>query len=265
MNPKYSLGADPELFVMDIQSGVFVSGHGLIPGTKTAPHPVPFGGVQVDGMALEFNIDPVTNRGDWLRNVDQVRQAMARMIAPTLALTAVPVATFDPDYIRKQPDEATELGCNPDFNAWLLGENPPPVASGPFRTAAGHVHIGWQGRNPDEADHFFECVDLVRHLDNTVGLATVILDPDQTRRSLYGKAGAFRPKPYGVEYRVPSNFWLQNVDLTGWMYDAVEAALNMWDEGDRRGSEEAQTIINNGDAVAARAMLPEYFPIRSAA
>ena len=27
---------------------------------------------------------------------------------------------------------------------------------------------------------------------------------------MYGCAGAFRPKKYGMEYRVPSNYWIKN-------------------------------------------------------
>ena len=49
------IGADPELFVK--KDGVVVSGHDLIQGTKADPFPVQDGAVQVDGMALEFNIE----------------------------------------------------------------------------------------------------------------------------------------------------------------------------------------------------------------
>jgi hypothetical protein len=58
---EFKIGADPEFFLRDKATGKFVSAHGLIPGTKRQPMKVDKGAVQVDGMALEFNIDPVTN------------------------------------------------------------------------------------------------------------------------------------------------------------------------------------------------------------
>ena len=53
------VGCDPEVFVA--KGGKFISAHGMIPGTKKAPHKVERGAVQVDGMALEFNIDPAAS------------------------------------------------------------------------------------------------------------------------------------------------------------------------------------------------------------
>jgi len=49
-----------------------------------------------------------------------------------------------------------------------------------------------------------------------VGNTLVLLDRDEsniTRRKNYGRAGEYRPKPYGLEYRVPSNFWLKHYVL----------------------------------------------------
>src|SRR3546814_1862742 len=54
------------------------------------------------------------------------------------------------------------------------------------------------------------CSDLVKQLDWYLGLWSLGKDKDKVRRSLYGKAGACRIKPYGVEYRVLSNFWIKN-------------------------------------------------------
>ena len=39
-------------------------------------------------------------------------------------------------------------------------------------------------------------------------------DSSNERRELYGQAGRFRPKPYGIEYRTPSNFWTSKKPLT---------------------------------------------------
>jgi hypothetical protein len=47
---------------------------------------------------------------------------------------------------------------------------------------------------------------------------------------MYGRAGAFRPKPYGVEYRVLSNVWLRESSMVKWIWNqtfyAVESLFN---------------------------------------
>jgi hypothetical protein len=45
-------------------------------------------------------------------------------------------------------------------------------------------------------------------LDLRLAVPSLIWDKDKKRRLLYGKAGCFRPKPYGMEYRTLSNAWL---------------------------------------------------------
>ena len=47
-------------------------------------------------------------------------------------------------------------------------------------------------------------------MDYTLGLDSLLLDSDTRRRSMYGRAGSFRFKEYGIEYRTLSNFWIKN-------------------------------------------------------
>src|SRR3546814_5830384 len=80
-----------------------------------------------------------------------------------------------------------------------------------MRCAGGHLHVGWtEGESLGSIQHVMNCSDLVKQLDWYVGLWSLGKDKDKVRRSLYGKAGACRIKPYGVEYRVLSNFWIKN-------------------------------------------------------
>ncbi len=62
------VGADPEVFVKDA-SGQNVSGHGMVPGTKKKPHPVRSGAGQVDGTALEFNIEPSKTEEEFVSRI----------------------------------------------------------------------------------------------------------------------------------------------------------------------------------------------------
>lgn len=252
MDLKIRMGADPELFVR--KQGTFVSGHGLIPGDKRSPHKVNRGAVQVDGMALEFNIDPSDSFDEFDVNLDTVIQELALMV-PDYELVAVPVADFGIEYIAAQPREAKELGCDPDFNAWKNGEaNPRPNAENPFRTGAGHIHLGWgEDFDPRSMEHVSGCCAISRQLDFYLGLPSVLKDKETRRRSMYGRAGCFRSKPYGVEYRVLSNFWVTDKAARKVVYDnALEGITKLYHGKDL--SEEygdIQDIINNSDETEA--------------
>lgn len=230
---EFTIGADPEVFVMD-SSGP-VSAYGMIPGTKADPFKVKNGAVQVDGMALEFNINPAKNEKEFNTNIDSVLTILREM-TPGYELMFEPVAHFGEDYIRSQPKEARELGCDPDYNAYTGLANPSPNVNAPFRTASGHIHIGWtkpkDDKWPTEYDvtdpgHFEACCMLAKTLDLYLGVPSIVWDKDVTRQELYGKPGTFRPKPYGMEYRVLSNKWLEKPHLRSLVYnntiDAIKA------------------------------------------
>ena len=132
----------------------------------------------------------------------------------------------------------------PDFNAWEGNLNPPPDTSANPRTrcAGGHLHVGWT-KDADLSDisHILNGRDLVKQLDYYLGAWSLQKDGDPTRRSLYGKAGACRFKPYGVEYRVLSNFWVST----------KTQRLTVWNR--------MQTAIHD----MRRSFLPEAKPINS--
>jgi hypothetical protein len=242
------IGADPELFVRNPNSGEFVSGYGLIQGDKQNPFRVNCGAVQVDGMALEFNIDPSSTGVEFVNNINSVREQLQNMV-PGYELVAVPVADFSRDYLDNLPREATELGCNPDLNAWSNGSiNPTPDASVSFRSGAGHIHIGW-GKDYDirSKNHLKDCISVVKQLDYYLGIPSLLWDDDNRRRSLYGKAGAFRVKSYGVEYRTLSNAWLNDQRLIMWVYSATRQAVDDLLNGknmEEKYGDLARSIIN---------------------
>lgn len=221
------VGSDPELFVK--KDGEFLSGHDLIPGTKEDPHPVRGGAVQVDGTALEFNTNPANNRRNFHRSTNAVIKALSNMIPDEMELVANPTAHFAKEYMQGLPEKALELGCDPDYNAYTGEQNPVPDANRHFRTGAGHIHVGWTDvKDPFDATHMSECRALVQAMDVFLGAPSILIDDDYRRRELYGKAGAFRPKTYGVEYRVLSNFWVLDSALRGWVYDnTIEAVRRM--------------------------------------
>lgn len=235
----FKIGADPEFFVKKF--GKLTSAYGLIPGTKEKPYKVPRGAVQVDGMALEFNINPANSYSEFEASMSTVLDAIIGMV-PGYEVFVEPVADFGTEYIESQPKEARELGCSPDFNAYTKEANPRPSSSTPFRTASGHIHIGWTDTPVDINDegHLEACRALTKSLDVWLGIPSLAWDQDDRRRSLYGAAGAFRPKPYGMEYRVLSNKWIMDPHLRKVVYhntiEAIKSTFQNPDFGDTKFS-----------------------------
>lgn len=254
---KILIGADPEIFVK--QGGVFVSAHGLIPGDKANPHKVPKGAVQVDGMALEFNIDAAGSEAEFVGNVDHVLGLLAAMV-PGYELVATPVADFSLDYIAAQPAEARELGCDPDYCAYTNGPNPRPNNLLPMRTASGHVHIGWgDGFDVHSGAHDAACKAVARQMDVFLGIPSLFYDDDERRRSMYGKGGAYRRKPYGAEYRTLSNAWLLSKDRMAWVYRNAVKGMEALMAGEAAYTNplcaDVEAIINTSDKKRAEKII----------
>lgn len=255
------VGCDPEMFLK--QAGEFVSAHGLIPGTKAAPHKVDRGAVQVDGMAVEFNIDPVTSSEDFVTSINRVIEQLQGMLTGYEIMPS-PVAHFDEAYMKAQPEEALELGCEPDYNAYNEGQaNPRPDGNVSFRTAGGHVHIGWTADAPvDDPEHIEACIMLSRELDFYLGVPSLFWDMDDQRRNLYGSPGAFRAKSYGVEYRSLSNAWLRREEFMTFVYNQVQRAFHNLANGEsiyNQYGNLAKTIMENNDRDLAHVLI-EHCP-----
>lgn len=249
---KLKIGADPEFFVR--RGSHYLSGHIFPCGTKRMPLATEHGHVQVDGIALEVNVRPSETRDEFIRNVRGVMADVTKIMTdtrPGSQLLSKPSVFIGQSKLASLPQENFILGCEPDFNAWNSNKiNPRPNPEMPIRTGSGHVHIGWtQDANPHNIKHMLECGRIVRQLDYYLGLPSLLWDGDSRRRTLYGKAGAFRPKPYGVEYRVLSNAWVTTDELIGWVFDrAVAAVTDLWAGKDmvaRYGQAAAQYIDNN--------------------
>lgn len=238
---KISIGCDPEFFVRKADTNELVSAYGLIPGDKNNPYEVENGAVQVDGMALEFNTNPAYSYEQFENNVTSVLLQMKKMVGEEYKFDYSPVAEFGQKYIDEQPQKARELGCDPDYNAYTGLANPRPDGNLGIRTASGHIHIGWtEGMDPYDEEHFEACMMLTKQLDYYLGKSSVMWDKDKVRASMYGRFGAFRPKSYGVEYRVLSNAWLKNKWTREFVYKAaLKATTDLLDGKDRSFSKDA--------------------------
>lgn len=215
------LGADPELFLKIGDN--FMTAAGFFPGTKHEPYKLDGGASQVDGMALEYNIDPAETEDEWEKNHAKVLaqlEEMVKMVDKDMQIVYSPVATFEHEYWQKVPAEAKILGCDPDFNIYgQQNENPgDKIESIPIRTAAGHIHIGWtEGKRNDDVDFFEDCLSVARYFHSSE-IYRPQTDIERVRLSYYGMNGSFRCKKYGVELRSPSNLWVANEQSRREMY-----------------------------------------------
>lgn len=222
-------GADPEFFISLPHSYALVSAVGKIGGTKQAPKPLDDGGymVQEDNVAVEFNIPPVQTPEEFQAAIEH----SLKLIMKEIQGKYVPVfdaARLFPD-AELQTDQARTFGCEPDYNAWMMCENPVPNLSGTewanLRTAGGHLHVSWDNPNIDDQ------IQLVRALDVFAGVPFAMKEPINMRSKLYGKEGAFRFKDYGIEYRTLSNYWLTLPNLSAKLIEMANKAIEYINSG----------------------------------
>lgn len=250
---RITIGCDPEFFIFNKQTNELVPAEGLIKGTKEKPYKISCGAVQVDGLSAEVNTDPCESPSQFLDKFDVVVRQLEKMIGPENKLVAAPAVFFKKKQWDSYPEHSKRLGCDPDFNAWDGRMNPAPADSEtrPMRTGAGHIHLGWtSGKDLNDPSHFMDCCIVAKQLDYYVGIQSLLWDSDDNRRKLYGKAGAFRPKPYGIEYRTPSNAWTVHHRLIYHVAESSQRALHALFQGitmEEKFGDKAREIINSGD------------------
>lgn len=252
----FTLGTDTELFAVD-NTGKHRSLCGLVGGSKESPAPMkdlPHGfAYQEDNVAVEFNIPPCSTSFSWSASVATARDWVKEQLQNSLALTLSPNCAVSFDKSELTHPNALVFGCEPDYDAWKMVENKKPTCDDPtLRTAGGHIHVG-----TDSVD----MVQGVRNMDLFLGVPSVLLDdkPDSVqRRQLYGKHGAMRPKPYGWEYRVLSNFWVFDGELIDWVWNATSAALKYKHKFTKKEATIIQNCIDSGDKETALNLVKHY-------
>lgn len=242
------LGSDPEVFLQD-NAGNPISAIGYINANKWNPMQIPDMPdgytLQEDNVSLEYGIPPAASADEFVVHINNVMQKSLEYL-PELSFSKLSCIVF-PESQMKHP-MAHIFGCEPDFNAWTKDINPKPTPPHPLmRSAGGHVHVETT-RSP---------LEVIRNMDLFLGVPSVLMDNGEMRKQLYGKAGAFRAKDYGVEYRTLSNFWIFKDDLIRWVWHNTQRAVDY--EGDVSVLEaRIMDAINNNNKDEAKKLVDEF-------
>ena len=265
MKQRFSIGCDPEFIMRKKDGGKLISAIPYIEGTKWMPQQLPKGGnVQRDNVALEIATDPADSCEGFVNNVACTLTEAIKCIPEEMEIIAEPSANFDLDQLEHE--EAKMFGCEPDFDAWEMAQNPRPRADDcTFRSFGAHIHVGTNGKDGNEfLLHLEGKCNVVKGMDCVHALISTVLDCGEAaiaRRRLYGKPGSHRPKQYGVEYRVLSNYWLKSPVTVMLMYHLTSDVLDIVRENkindliDELGESDVKKVIMEGDVKTAMKML----------
>ena len=212
---KILIGSDPEVFLRDKRSIVNAGGRFITRGTKEHPEKTAYGAIQIDGIAVELNTNPTDDPKEFASLIKQGMDDVLIRAGNGILLSERSAVRLSQTFMKTWGGRACmQMGCDPDFNAWKdADQNMKPPASIPVRAAGGHIHIGWL-KDSYDGEHMPDAMGVVKQMDYVLGLWSLREDAKgANRRKLYGMPGAFRLKPYGVEYRVLSNFWMFKEEL----------------------------------------------------
>lgn len=249
---KIYLGSDPELFTRDA-NGLVSSVAGKLGADKYHKrHVTDDIRIQEDNVLVEFDINPHGTfagfNDNMMRGIMACNDA-AKSVGHEVDLTICSHVFSDAE-LRSFHKDAFVFGCEPDFNALTGSRNAKPASADVgLRTAGGHIHIGYN----EDRDVDSESQKVLGVMcDYFLGMPAILLDKDDRRKELYGKAGACRFKTYGIEYRVLSNFWTLDDKMRLWAWEQAHKAYE-FTIGDAMmlasivDPEEIQRVINNND------------------
>lgn len=199
---------------------------GLIPGTKENPHQLdgpPGYFCHEDNVSLEVGFPPSSNPRHFVDHIMHVKRMVQEQFLDTLGydLAVIPSITFRSDQLTST--QARTAGCEPDYDAYTSGKArtiQSQLMLENVRYAGGHIHLGGDFNCPPFVVALFADIFLSLRFIGSSNNSNETLSkprgasfycPDWRKRAeWYGKPGIFRIKPYGIEYRTPSNWWCRS-------------------------------------------------------
>lgn len=235
---KVGYGSDPELFFK--QRGKIIGAEKIIPAkgmraTRNAGRPE----IVLDGVQIELHpmAGPSTKiLAQSLESAIIVLFHHLNTKFPDVEVVNNAMVWMTPEELESLDPKSRKLGCKPSKNVY--GHRPLVCDVNTYlgRSPGGHLHFDlmkmpriWDGGLGD-TDERHQAIPL---LDIFVGNTCVMFDRDLgqvERRVNYGRAGEYRDnKPYGLEYRTLSSFWLKAYPLVNLVFGMGNFAIAVLD------------------------------------
>lgn len=254
-----TLGADPEVFVLNSKSGQVIPAFNFLKSNKEPDLTLENMPIFWDGFQAEFNLSAggcldgrVASMWHGLRTLS----SLATKHDKDAILTIQSTVDIAPSLFDNAKPEHIAFGCSPSLNVYGMSGLKIDGAAVPFRSAGGHIHFGIE-------DSFKkDIVPYVKALDKILGVACVSLFhkyDNPARRTLYGLAGEYRTPAHGFEYRTLSNGWVCHPTIMYIVNELARKAIGMEQNNlmEFWNATEEETIecINNCDVGLARTIL----------
>ncbi len=253
----YTIGSDAELFLFDKEKNEVINAKKYIKGTKQEPFNFdkssPFWCTSLDNISTEFNIPPCTTAKEFSEGLEKCIKYINSNLPENICTIHTPAVYVNPKHLRTK--EARTLGCESSYSAYTMRRNPPPdgfVTN--LRTCCTHIHMKY------ERMRFENACEWVKAMDLFLGIPSLLIEPYNERRRLYGTLGEMR---FGetVEYRTMSSYFSETARLREWVFNNTVNAINWINEGKRitdRLAEDFHHAMNENDTDLARVIVEEY-------
>jgi hypothetical protein len=195
------IGMDAEFFLKQAD-GQYIAAARVVPGLKTDPHVLEHGVCHPDGLSLEVGAPPSKTPIGMVKNLYKVLQEVRDKFLAPAGCTIAYTEEIRVDLVQGAQPEDLVFGCGTEFNA-----NTP---NSPHRTTTDtkqaqrysgfHIHLGFTKNQASNNFTYLDMRRLVLCLDKVFEAAK--LNTTERRARQYGGYGAFRVKPYGIEYRM---------------------------------------------------------------
>ena len=219
------IGCDPELFLFDNVLDRIVPACGIVEGSKESPIMLINGGmVQLDGTVLEFGTPPVEPTGTNFSSaltatLNIIRKQLSDKYGSRYELRCGASAAYSPEDIAAN-HEGLIVGCDaqyvmvkPDQPTRAILESTGKL-SPDCVPIGGHLHFGFVDNMESklvENHSAIRYTETMRKADVSTIMQDVHCSSSRERKNVMGfptNTPAIRIKPYGIEFRNLSSYWL---------------------------------------------------------